>query len=63
LSGDDFLLLNFLTARDLDLRLATENDVPAWRREDAEETVGEATWDRDAAAIGGLYGYLAGSVT
>ncbi|MFD7475979.1 site-specific integrase [Streptomyces sp. NPDC059837] len=56
------MLLNFLTARGLDLRLATENDVlefRRWPREDAEETVGEATWDRDAAAIGGLYDYLA----
>ncbi|MFJ9005421.1 hypothetical protein [Streptomyces canus] len=44
------------------MRLATENDVlefRRWRREDAEETIGEATWDRDAAAIGGLYDYLA----
>ncbi|MGW0556763.1 tyrosine-type recombinase/integrase [Streptomyces sp. NPDC002926] len=56
------MLLNFLTARGLDLRMATENDVlefRRWRREDAEETVGEATWDRDAAAIGGLFDYLA----
>ncbi|MGW4983491.1 site-specific integrase [Streptomyces mirabilis] len=56
------MLLNFLTARGLDLRLTTENDVlefRRWRREDAEETVGETTWDRDAAAIGGLYDYLA----
>ncbi|MFC7266413.1 site-specific integrase [Streptomyces lutosisoli] len=56
------MLLNFLTARGLDLRLATENNVLEFqrlRREDAEETVGEATWDRDAAAIGGLYDYLA----
>ncbi|MER6085437.1 site-specific integrase [Streptomyces sp. NPDC001833] len=56
------MLLNFLTARGLDLRLATEADVldfRQWRREEAEETVEEATWDRDAAAIGGLYDYLA----
>ncbi|WP_194236240.1 site-specific integrase [Streptomyces acidicola] len=56
------MLLNFLTARGLDLRLATENDVfefRRWRREDVEETVGEAAWNRDAAAIGGHYDYLA----
>ncbi|MEU8794585.1 site-specific integrase [Streptomyces sp. NPDC048643] len=55
------MLLNYLTARGLDLRQATENDVlefRRWRREDAEETVEETTWDRDAAAIGGLYTYL-----
>ncbi|MFE0577562.1 site-specific integrase [Streptomyces sp. NPDC058874] len=55
------MLLNFLAARGLDLRSATESDIQEfrqWRREDAEETVGEATWDRDSAAISGLYDFL-----
>ncbi|MFJ6372628.1 site-specific integrase [Streptomyces virginiae] len=56
------MLLNFLAARDLDLRSVAEADVlefRLWRRAEAEETVGEAAWDRDAAAIGRLYDYLA----
>jgi hypothetical protein len=56
------MLLNFLAARDLDLREAAEADLLAfrlWRREEAEETIGQATRDRDAAAIGRLYDYLA----
>jgi hypothetical protein len=47
--------------RGLDLRSATESGIQEfrqWRREDAEETVGEATWDRDSAAISGLYDFL-----
>ncbi|MFZ3500348.1 tyrosine-type recombinase/integrase [Streptomyces sp. 5.8] len=55
------MLLNFLAARGLDLSSATESDIQEfrqWRREDAEETVGEATWDRDSAAISGLYDFL-----
>ncbi|WP_406399631.1 site-specific integrase [Streptomyces sp. NBC_00879] len=55
------MLLNFLLARGLDLRSATESDIREfrlWRREEADETVGEATWDRDSAAIGGLYDFL-----
>lgn len=55
------MLLNFLRARGLDLRSATESDIREfrlWRREEADETVGEATWDRDSAAIGGLYNFL-----
>ncbi|MFV5997947.1 site-specific integrase [Streptomyces sp. NPDC056231] len=55
------MLLNFLRARGLDLRSATESDIREfrlWRRGEADETVGEATWDRDSAAIGGLYDFL-----
>jgi site-specific recombinase XerD len=55
------MLLNFLLSRGLDLRSAGERDVQEfrlWRREEAEETVAEATWDRDAAAIRGLYDFL-----
>ncbi|MFF3336337.1 hypothetical protein ACFYWX_43715 [Streptomyces sp. NPDC002888] len=40
------MLLHFLMARGLDLRLATEADVldfRQWRRADAEETAEEAT--------------------
>jgi hypothetical protein len=49
------MLLRFLHARGLDLASATEQDVlefRRWRLDDADETVGEAAWDRDAAAIG-----------
>jgi hypothetical protein len=55
------MLLNFLAAQGLDLREATESDLlefRLWRREEAEETVGQAAWDRDAAAISRLYDYL-----
>ncbi|MFD7623939.1 tyrosine-type recombinase/integrase [Streptomyces sp. NPDC059802] len=55
------MLINFLRARGADLRSATEADIKefrVWRREEAEETVQEAAWDRDVAAIGRLYTFL-----
>ncbi|MGW2892285.1 site-specific integrase [Streptomyces griseoruber] len=55
------MLLGFLLARGADLRSATEMDIlqfRQWRREDAEDTVGGTTWDRDAAAIASLYKHL-----
>lgn len=55
------MLLRFLNARGLDLASATELDVQEfrrWRLDDGDETVEEATWDRDAAAIGCLYDFL-----
>lgn len=55
------MLLRFLHARGLDLASATEPDIQdfrRWRLDDAEDTVGEAAWDRDAAAIGSLYDFL-----
>ncbi|WP_051853509.1 site-specific integrase [Streptomyces aureocirculatus] len=55
------MLINFLLARGADLRSATEADIKefrVWRREEAEETVQEASWDRDVAAIGRLYAFL-----
>lgn len=55
------MLLRFLRARGLDLASATEQDVlefRRWRLDDADETVSEAAWDRDAAAIGCLYDFL-----
>ncbi|MFF9048645.1 tyrosine-type recombinase/integrase [Streptomyces parvulus] len=54
-------LLGFLQARGRDLRSAIESDIvqfEQWRREHAEETVEEPTWDKDAAAIGQLYDFL-----
>lgn len=55
------MLLNFLAARSLDFRSATETDVQEfriWRCEQAQDPVSVATWRRDAAAIAGLYDYL-----
>ncbi|MFE2089828.1 tyrosine-type recombinase/integrase [Streptomyces sp. NPDC059460] len=55
------MLLGFLESRGLDLQSATEQDIfrfRQWRRQDAENTVGEPTWDKDAAAIGQLYDFL-----
>ncbi|MFI5895670.1 tyrosine-type recombinase/integrase [Actinoplanes sp. NPDC051513] len=55
------MLLRFLNARGLDLVSATELDVlefRRWRLDDGDEIVGEAAWDRDAAAIGCLYDFL-----
>lgn len=55
------MFLRFLQARGSDLASATEQDVlnfRRWRLDDAEETVGEAAWGRDAAAIGCLYDFL-----
>ncbi|GAA1595775.1 tyrosine-type recombinase/integrase [Actinoplanes couchii] len=55
------ILLRFLRARDLDLSSAAEQDVlefRRWRLDDGGETVSEAAWDRDAAAIGCLYDFL-----
>ena len=55
------MLLRFLLARAQDLVSATESDLldfRRWRLDDAEHTVGEAAWDRDAAAIGCLYAFL-----
>ncbi|MFE3181868.1 tyrosine-type recombinase/integrase [Streptomyces violascens] len=57
------MLLGFLQARGLDLRSATESDIlqfRQWRLDDAEETVEQPSWDRDAAAIGQLYDFLKG---
>ncbi|MEU4645425.1 hypothetical protein [Micromonospora sp. NPDC023814] len=53
--------LQFLQARGLDLASASEADIQdfrRWRPDEAEQTVGEAAWDRDAAAIGCLYDFL-----
>ncbi|MGW2800786.1 tyrosine-type recombinase/integrase [Streptomyces sp. NPDC001269] len=55
------MLLGFLQARGLDLRSATESDIlqfRQWRLDDADETVEDPSWDRDAAAIGQLYDFL-----
>ncbi|KUN57219.1 hypothetical protein AQJ46_48495 [Streptomyces canus] len=55
------MLLGFLRARGQDLRSATESDIvqfEQWRRQHAEKTVEEPTWDKDAAAIGQLYDFL-----
>lgn len=55
------MLLQFLRARGVDLVSAAEPDIQdfrRWRQDEAEETVGDATWDRDAAAIDSLFRYL-----
>lgn len=55
------MLFNFLAARGRDLASASEADLlefRLWRREQAEVTVGQAAWDRDAAAVGQLYDFL-----
>ncbi|SIM72986.1 tyrosine-type recombinase/integrase [Micromonospora cremea] len=55
------MLLRFLQARGLDLASASEADLQdfrQWRLDEAGQTVGEAAWDRDAAAIGCLYDFL-----
>ncbi|MBC9005441.1 tyrosine-type recombinase/integrase [Micromonospora aurantiaca (nom. illeg.)] len=55
------MLLRFLLARGADLTSATETDLQEfrrWRLDDAEQTISEAAWDRDAAAIGSLYDFL-----
>lgn len=55
------MLLNFLASRGLDYGSAAETDIHEfrlWRREQAPDPVSTATWDRDSAAIGGLYDYL-----
>jgi site-specific recombinase XerD len=55
------MLLHFLMARGLDLLSATETDIKEfrqWRLEQAEETVEEVSFDRDAAAIGTFYQFL-----
>ncbi len=55
------MLFNFLATRGRDFASASEADLlefRLWRREQAEETVGQAAWDRDSAALGQLYDYL-----
>ncbi|MFF3468013.1 site-specific integrase [Streptomyces sp. NPDC002619] len=55
------MLFNFLATRSRDFASASEADLlefRLWRREQAEETVGQAAWDRDAAALGQLYDFL-----
>ena len=55
------MLLRFLVARGADLASATEADLQEfrrWRLDDAEQTVGAAAWDRDAAAISSLYDFM-----
>lgn len=55
------MLINFLRARGADLRSATEADLKEfrlWRQQEASKTVQGASWDRGAAAIGGLYAFL-----
>lgn len=55
------MLLRFLAARDTDLASASEADLQEfrrWRLDDGELTVGEAAWNRDAAAIGSLYDFM-----
>ncbi|MER5772164.1 hypothetical protein [Streptomyces sp. NPDC001985] len=55
------ILVNLLAARGLGLPAATGSDLldfRLWRREQADETVGQAASDRDAAAIGQLYDCL-----
>jgi len=55
------MLLRFLAARGADLLSATETDLQEfrrWRLDDGDQTVGEAAWDRDAAAIGSLYDFM-----
>ncbi|PWR16853.1 hypothetical protein DKT69_03320 [Micromonospora sicca] len=52
------MLLRFLQARGLDLAEADVQDFRRWRLDEAEQTVGEAAWDRDAASIGCLYDLL-----
>ncbi|MET7710373.1 site-specific integrase [Micromonospora sp. NPDC005413] len=55
------MLLRFLLARGMNLASATEADLQEfrrWRLDDAEQTIGEAAWNRDAAAIGCLYDFM-----
>ncbi|MFJ8856610.1 DUF2199 domain-containing protein [Streptomyces sp. NPDC102437] len=55
------MLFHFLATRSRDFVSASEADLlefRLWRREQAEETVGQAAWDRDSAALGQLYDYL-----
>ncbi|MEW2121666.1 site-specific integrase [Streptomyces sp. NPDC005474] len=54
------MLLHFLQARGMDLQSAAEADIREfrlWRLEAADETVEQVSWDRDSAAIGGLYDF------
>lgn len=54
-------LMDFLRVRDSDLLRATETDLlefRRWRTREQDEPIQKATWEKESAAINGLYGWL-----